>query len=133
MPPGTLVALLLRTVATAAREAVARPVAGTILTVADDAATAAERRRRITARDALAVAVAAQAGAPTRPWPGPLTSSTCSLPAGVVDAGGQAFVLLVDVLVEVLGGAPAEPLWPPAPSGDGSRPRRPGGQPSSTR
>ncbi|MBA3529056.1 MAG: Dak phosphatase, partial [Propionibacteriaceae bacterium] len=30
--------------------------------------------------------------------------------AGVVDAGGQAFVLLVDVLVEVLGGPPAQPL-----------------------
>ena len=30
--------------------------------------------------------------------------------AGVPDAGGQAYVLLLDALVEVLGGAPAEPL-----------------------
>ena len=30
--------------------------------------------------------------------------------AGVVDAGGQAYVLLIDVLAEVLGGAPAQPL-----------------------
>ena len=30
--------------------------------------------------------------------------------AGVVDAGGQAYLLLVDVLVEILGGAPAQPL-----------------------
>ena len=42
MPPGTLVATLLRLAAVAARRAVARPVAGTILTVADDAASAAE-------------------------------------------------------------------------------------------
>ena len=42
MPPGTLVATLLRSAAVAARRAVARPVAGTILTVADEAAGAAE-------------------------------------------------------------------------------------------
>ena len=30
--------------------------------------------------------------------------------AGVVDAGGQAYVLLLDVLVEILGGPPAVPL-----------------------
>ena len=42
LPSGTLVATLLRIAAVAARRAVARPVAGTILTVADDAACAAE-------------------------------------------------------------------------------------------
>jgi dihydroxyacetone kinase-like predicted kinase len=42
MPRGTMVATLLRLAAVAARRAVARPVAGTILTVADDAASAAE-------------------------------------------------------------------------------------------
>ena len=30
--------------------------------------------------------------------------------AGVVDAGGQAYVLLLDVVSELLGGDPAEPL-----------------------
>ena len=47
--------------------------------------------------------------------------------AGVVDAGGQAYVLLLDVLVEVLGGRRAEPL------GDvpGARPAHTGGSRTS--
>ena len=107
--PGALLALLLRTVATAARRAVARPVAGTILSVADDAASAAEQAAAEHAGDALVVALAAQTGA----WeslartPGQLEVLAT---AGVVDAGGQAYTLLVDALVEVLGGPTAQPL-----------------------
>ena len=50
--------------------------------------------------------------------------------AGVPDAGGQAYVLLLDALVEVLGGAPAEPLLATAPAAvdpaDHGRPARRG-------
>ena len=41
--------------------------------------------------------------------------------AGVVDAGGQAYVLLIDVLAEVLGGAPAQPLTTGVPRLAGMR------------
>lgn len=109
VPPGAFTAMLLRTVATAARRAVARPVAGTILTVADEAAAAAERAAEQHPDEALAVATAAQAGAREA-----LAQTTGQLEvlaaAGVVDAGGQAYTLLLDVLVEVLGGPAAEPL-----------------------
>lgn len=108
-PPGEVVALLLRTVATAAAQAVAHPVAGTILTVADAAAAAAADAAVRSPGECLEVAVAAQAAA---------SQSLAQTPdqlevlhdAGVVDAGAQAFVLLIDVLVEVLGGERAEPL-----------------------
>lgn len=113
LPPGVLLAQLLRTVATAARRAVARPVAGTILTVADDTASAAGQAATTDANDVLGVALAAQIGAQES-----LARTPSQLPvlatAGVVDAGGQAYKLLVDVLVEVLGGPAAVPLALPA-------------------
>jgi DAK2 domain fusion protein YloV len=111
MSRGSLIGVLLRTASTAANRAVARPVAGTILTVAADAAEAAESAA-LSSTDALAVAREAQlaARAALARTPGQLEVLAR---AGVVDAGGQAFVLLVDVLVEVLGGPRAEPLaWP---------------------
>ncbi|HEU4546714.1 MAG TPA: DAK2 domain-containing protein, partial [Microlunatus sp.] len=114
-------AQVLKTVAVAGRRAVARPVDGTILTVAAAAAAAAEQAVTAgvadrVARDpavgisrVLAVAEVARAAAAEslRRTPDELASLAA---AGVVDAGGQAFVLLLDVLVEVLGGAPAQPL-----------------------
>jgi DAK2 domain fusion protein YloV len=114
-------ALVLRTVAAAGRRAVARPVDGTILTVAAAAAAAAEQAVTAgvadrLARDpavgisrVLAVAEVARAAAAEslRRTPDELASLAA---AGVVDAGGQAYVLLLDVLVEVLGGAPAQAL-----------------------
>ena len=109
LPRGTMVATLLRLAAVAARRAVARPVAGTILTVADDAASAAEAVARSHPEDALAVAEAAQRAAWTSLARTPEQLDVLAL-AGVVDAGGQAYVLLVDVLVETLGGAAAQPL-----------------------
>ena len=110
---GSGLALLLRTAATAATRAVARPVAGTILTVADAAADAGQAAAAESPDDALAVAAAARAGAADA-----LRRTPEMLPvlaaAGVVDAGGQAYLLLLDVLVEVLGGPPAQPLTVPA-------------------
>ena len=101
--------MLLRTVATAARRAVARPVAGHD---PDRGRRRGDRRRRGRRRapgDALAVAAAAQAGAREALARTPEQLEVLAA-AGVVDAGGQAYVLLLDVLVEVLGGPPAEPL-----------------------
>jgi uncharacterized protein len=109
LPPGTMVATLLRLAAVAARRAVARPVAGTILTVADDAADSAETAAASQPEDALAVAKAAQDAARDSLARTP-EQLTVLAAAGVVDAGGQAYVLLIDVLVEMLGGAPAQPL-----------------------
>lgn len=117
LQPGGVVALLMRRVADAATRAVARPVAGTILTVADDAAAAAEQAAAANASSALQVALAAQHGAREALLRTPDQLDVLAR-AGVVDAGGQAFVLLVDVLVEVLGGPQAQPL------GDVSAPRR---------
>ena len=107
--PGDQMALLLRTVADAARRAVAQPVAGTILTVADDAARAAEEAARLTPDDPLAVAQAAQTEARLALQRTPDQLEVLAA-AGVVDAGGQAYALLVDALVEVLGGDQARSL-----------------------
>jgi len=109
MPPGTLAATLLRLAAVAARRAVARPVAGTILTVADDAARAAEDTAARQPGDAFAVVQAAQAEARQSLARTPEQLDALAA-AGVVDAGGQAYVLLIDVLAEILGGARAQPL-----------------------
>ncbi|MBA3529421.1 MAG: DAK2 domain-containing protein, partial [Propionibacteriaceae bacterium] len=55
LQPGAAVAVLMRRVADAASQAVARPVAGTILTVADDAAAAAEQAAAANPSSALQV------------------------------------------------------------------------------
>jgi fatty acid kinase len=109
MPPGTLIARLLRSAAVAARRAVARPVAGTILTVADEAANAAEKAAVSHPDDALAVVRAAQRSAHAALARTPQQLDVLAS-AGVVDAGAQAYVLLIDALTEVLGGTPAHPL-----------------------
>lgn len=109
MPTGTLIATLLRSAAVAARRAVARPVAGTILTVADEAANAAEEAAVSHPDDALAVVRAAQRSAHASLARTPQQLDVLAS-AGVVDAGAQAYVLLIDALNEVLGGTPAHPL-----------------------
>ena len=114
MPHGTLAATLLRLAAVAARRAVARPVAGTILTVADDAAWAAEEVAGRQPGDALAVVQAARVGARESLARTPEQLEVLAS-AGVVDAGGQAYVLLLDVLAEILGGAAAQPLTQVSP------------------
>jgi uncharacterized protein len=119
LPPGAVVAALLRTVSDAATQAVAEPIVGTILTVADEAAKAAAVAAADPAKihDALAVATLAQQGAHEALARTPDQLDVLGR-AGVVDAGGQAFVLLIDVLVEVLGGTTAEPLAPPEPEAE---------------
>ena len=109
-------AQVLKTVAAAGRRAVARPVEGTILTVATAAAAAAEQAVADGVADRLAgdpavgisrvLAVAEVARTAAAESLLRTTEELASLAAaGVVDAGGQAYVLLLDVLVEVLGGA----------------------------
>lgn len=114
-PAGGRLARQLRVAAVAARRAVARPVEGTIISVAEAAADAAEAARSDRPDDILAVAVAAQRAA----WEA-LARTPDQLEvlaaAGVVDAGGQAYVLLLDALVEILGGEPARPLTAGTPA-----------------
>jgi DAK2 domain fusion protein YloV len=82
--------------------AVMRPVEGTILTVARDAANAADQARE---GGLVGVLEAAAAAAATS-----LEHTPKLLPvlaeAGVVDAGGAGFVLLVDALLHVADGRP---------------------------
>jgi fatty acid kinase len=94
-----------------AREAVMRPVEGTILTVARGAADAA-RAAAETGGSLIEVVDAAKAGAAEA-----LALTPSLLPvlerAGVVDAGGAGFVLFFDALLCVLDGRPMpepEPL-----------------------
>ncbi|GAA2651592.1 DAK2 domain-containing protein [Streptomyces lunalinharesii] len=89
----------LRRAATAAYEAVAHPVEGTVLTVATAAADAAEQ----TAGEAAEVARAAHQGAARalRATPGQLAVLGR---AGVVDAGGCGLVALLGALADALSG-----------------------------
>ena len=98
-----------------AREAVMRPVEGTILTVArgaaDEARAAAEAGKSL-----VDVAEASRAGAAEA-----LARTPSLLPvleqAGVVDAGGTGLLLLFDALLSVLDGRPM-PLPPDMPEVD---------------
>jgi len=106
----------LRTAADAAYQAVMRPVEGTILTVVRWAAEAAEGARQKGATSLVdlldeAAAAARQAVAQT-PEMLPVLRD-----AGVVDAGGQRFTLLLDAFLEVVDGRPIpEPADRAAPS-----------------
>ena len=108
-PCGRWLAATLRAAADAATAAVAEPVRGTVLTVADAAADAAGPAGEQTPDDALAVARVAEHAAAAA-----LERTTEQLrplrDAGVVDAGGLAYLLLLRALVEVLGGEPAQPV-----------------------
>ena len=82
---------------TAAYGAVMRPVEGTILTVVREAAEAAPRRPPTAAPTCVDVLEAARgAGGPTR-WPARPSMLPVLTEAGVVDAGGAGFLLLLDV------------------------------------
>ncbi len=100
-----------------AREAVMRPVEGTILTVARAAAEAA-RSEADAGGSLLAVAEASRRGAADA-----LARTPELLPAleqaGVVDAGGSGFLLLFDAVLSVLDGRamPVPPALPDAPVG----------------
>jgi hypothetical protein len=92
----------LREASDAADQAVMRPVEGTILTVARDAAAAAEQAATAGVIDVLDAAAGAAATS--------LEQTPKLLPvladAGVVDAGGAGFVLLLDALLHVVDGRP---------------------------
>ncbi|WSJ43305.1 DAK2 domain-containing protein [Streptomyces sp. NBC_01317] len=110
---GDHLARALRRAAGLAREAVAHPVEGTILSVASAAADAAERARGGTADTARA----AHAGARTAldATPGQLAVLDR---AGVVDAGGRGLLAVLGALVQALSGR--------APAAFTAAPRRPG-------
>ncbi|WP_250001794.1 DAK2 domain-containing protein [Actinoplanes sp. M2I2] len=95
---GAELATALRSASEAAYAAVARPVEGTVLTVA---AAAADAAARLKSDDLVAVARAA-AGAAAEA----LARTPQQLPAlaraGVVDAGGRGLVVLLEALVEAL-------------------------------
>jgi uncharacterized protein len=93
-----------------ARKAVVRPVEGTILTVASAAATGAARGSGLVGVVESARSEAAQALART-PEMLPVLAQ-----AGVVDAGGAGFLLLLDAFLLVLDGRPLpEPTGGPGP------------------
>ena len=93
--------------------AVMRPVEGTILTVARDAAAAGEGARDRSVVEVLdAAASAAAASLERTPELLPVLAE-----AGVVDAGGAGFVLLIDALLHVADGrALPEPGEEPEPA-----------------
>jgi len=90
----------LRRGAEAAYEAVLRPVEGTILTVARETAEAAERANSDGLVEMLdAAAAAARRAVERTPEMLPVLAQ-----AGVVDAGGRGFALLVDAMLAVVDG-----------------------------
>jgi DAK2 domain fusion protein YloV len=101
---GTTLAEAFRAAATAAYAAVLKPVEGTILTVARAAADAAEEAAR-RGGSVVDVLDAARAGGREA-----LARTPDLLPvlhdAGVVDAGGAGFVLLLDAALHVVDGRP---------------------------
>lgn len=111
----------------AAREAVMRPVEGTILTVA---AAAAEGAGEPAARGSALVEVleAARAAAAAA-----LERTPDLLPvlkqAGVVDAGGAGLVLLLDALLHVTAGRPLPEPEPAPPGQEGPRRAAPAASP----
>lgn len=126
---GDEVADALEAGAAAARRAVRKPVAGTMLTVADAAADAA-RRGCAAGGDTVAVLDAARAAADAAvaETPGLLPALA---EAGVVDSGGAGLVLLFDAALHVLDGRPlpAEVAHAsaPAPAHAPASPAPPGG------
>lgn len=110
---GDRMRLALARAAAWAREAVAHPVEGTVLTVADRAAAAAGQAAP--GADTAEVARAAYEGARAA-----LDATPGQLPAlaraGVVDAGGRGLVTLLGALVEAVSGhGPERPYEAPAP------------------
>jgi hypothetical protein len=108
-----------------AREAVMRPVEGTILTVAKGAADSA-RSAAVAGKSLVDVAEASRAGAADA-----LARTPSLLPvleqAGVVDAGGTGYLLLFDALLSVVDGrSMPEPPALPEPHFGPLNPEAPG-------
>ena len=113
---GTVLAEALAAASAAAYTAVMKPVEGTILTVVREAAEAAQGAAKEPGASLARVLDAAAAGGASA-----LERTPTLLPvlaqAGVVDAGGAGFLLLLDVLLNVVAGrpVPAPDLSGPAP------------------
>ena len=115
--------------ATAARLAVARPVEGTVLTVATAAAEAAVATGRDSGLEEVAEAAYEGARAALAATPGQLPVLGR---AGVVDAGGQGLVTVLGALLEAVGGRARGGAVGPAPealplTGDCAEPGPDGG------
>ncbi|WP_424862079.1 DAK2 domain-containing protein [Streptomyces sp. MMS24-I29] len=98
--------------AVAARRAVAHPVEGTVLTVADRAAEAAARTAGVPGTAAVARAAYEGARAALEATPGQLAVLGR---AGVVDAGGRGLVTVLGALVEAVSGRAPEPAYAAGP------------------
>ncbi|CAB4650881.1 MAG: DAK2 domain-containing protein [Actinobacteria bacterium] len=103
-PTATKVADALKAASVAAYEAVLKPIEGTILTVVRETADAAQRAAHDGATLAAMLHVARAAGRTA------LANTPEQLPvlkdAGVVDAGGAGFLLLMDSALHVVDGEP---------------------------
>ncbi len=112
---GAVVAASLRDAAAAAYGAVLKPIEGTILTVAREAGAAAELAAAAGASLVDVLEAARSAGEKA------LENTPELLPvlkqAGVVDAGGAGFLLLLDAALHVVSGRPV-PVAPPLVEGD---------------
>lgn len=101
---GTTVAQALRAAASAAYEAVLKPIEGTILTVVRESADGAETAAADGGSLAVVLHAAREAGRRA------LANTPEQLPvlkdAGVVDAGGAGFLLLLDAALHVVDGEP---------------------------
>ena len=116
---GPKLAEALAAASTAAYQAVMRPVEGTILTVVREVAEAADKAASESATVVEVLDAAAAAGAEA------LRRTPELLPvlaeAGVVDAGGAGFLLLLDVLLHVV---TERPVPEPDPAAEAARPVR---------
>ncbi len=111
------VAEALKAASAAAYEAVLKPIEGTILTVVRETADAAQRAANDGATLAAMLRVARAAGQKA------LDNTPELLPvlkdAGVVDAGGAGFMLLLDSALHVVDGEPLpEPIYDDGPSAE---------------
>lgn len=111
------VADALKAASAAAYEAVLKPIEGTILTVVRETADAAQRAANDGATLAAMLRVARAAGQKA------LDNTPELLPvlkdAGVVDAGGAGFMLLLDSALHVVDGEPLpEPIYDDGPSAE---------------
>lgn len=111
---GEMVRDLLRHGADLSYQAVARPVEGTILTVARAAADAAAASVETGVRDAAVVVAAAAQGAQDALDRTPDMLESLRL-AGVVDAGGRGLVVVLDALAESVSGI-RRPIMSTTPS-----------------
>ena len=111
------VAEALKAASAAAYEAVLKPIEGTILTVVRETADAAQRAANDGATLAAMLRVARAAGQKA------LDNTPELLPvlkdAGVVDAGGAGFMLLLDSALHIVDGEPLpEPIYDDGPSAE---------------